>query len=127
MTHPGLREADPTAGEWRWVPTHMTMLDGSLVRTWGVQVGSTGQWIGRVHPIGPEPALQAEAHANAGLFAASKAMSELLIEATRAWSEVFDAPDDSEHNLSVSGADLMDWFAQWRLRARSALDAAGVP
>ena len=125
MSRAGVRSAEPTAGEWRWVPTHMTMHDGSMVRTWGVQVGATGQWVGRVHPIGSEPTMQAEAHANARLFAASKAMSELLLEATRAWSEQFDGPDDRD--LSVSGADLVDFFPQWRLRARAALDAAGVP
>ena len=52
-------------------------------------------------------------------------MSELLPEATQAWSEQFDGPDDRD--LSVSGTDLVDWFAQWRLRARQALDAAGMP
>lgn len=125
MSRAGIRSAEPTAEEWHWVPTHMTMHDGSMVKTWGVQVGATGQWVDRVHPIGPKPVLQAEAHANAGLFAASKAMSELLLEATQAWSEQFDGPDDRD--LSVSGADLVDWFAQWRLRARQALDAAGIP
>lgn len=125
MSRPGIRSAEPTAGEWHWVPTQMTMHGGEVVKTWGVQVGATGQWVGRVHPIGVEPALQAEAHANAGLFAASKAMSELLREATQAWSEQFDGPEDRDQ--SISGADLMDFFAQWRLRALATLDAAGVP
>ena len=125
MSRPGIRSAEPTAGQWRWVATRMTMHGGKVVSTWGVQVSATGQWVGRVHPIGSEPEHQAEAHANAGLFAASKAMSELLLDATQVWAEQFDGPDDRD--LSVSGADLMEWFAQWRLLARKALDAAGVP
>lgn len=36
----------------------------------------------------------------------------------------FDGPE--EDDLSVSGADLVDWFSQWRLEARAALEAAGV-
>ena len=125
MSRPGTRSAPPTAGSWRWVPTQMTMHDRTVMKTWGVQVTDTGQWVGRVHPIGPEPEHQAEAHANAGLFAASKAMANLLEEATQAWAEQFDGPEDKD--LSVSGADLTEWFAQWRLRARETLDAAGVP
>ena len=97
------------------------MHDGAAMPTWGVRVAETGQWVGKAHAIGPSPAEQAEAHANGGLFAASKTMSELLVEATQAWAEQFD--NDSE----ISGADLMQYFAQWRVRARLALDAAGVP
>lgn len=48
----------------------------------------------------------------------------VLIEALQAWGEQFDGEPDSD--LDVSGADLVDWFAQWRLRAREALKAAGV-
>ncbi len=107
------------------MPTQQTMHDGTVVATWGVQVADTSQWIGKVHPIGEGATHCAEAHANAGLFAASKMMAELLDEATKAWVEQFDGPEDQD--CSISGADLMDWFAQWRLRARQALDAAGVP
>ncbi|NPD66278.1 hypothetical protein HN018_23680 (plasmid) [Lichenicola cladoniae] len=105
--------------------TQQIMHDGSVIATWGVQVAATSQWIGKVHPIGEGTAHCAEAHANAGLFAASKLMADVLDEATKAWIEQFNGPDDQD--LSVSGADLVDWFAQWRLRARKALDAAGVP
>lgn len=97
------------------------MHDGTVLSTWGVRVVETGQWVGKVHPIGPSPAEQAEAHANGRLFTASKTMSELLAEAMQAWTEQFD--DDSE----ISGADLLQWFSQWRVRARLALDVAGVP
>ena len=125
MNRTNIRTADPTSGQWRRLRTHMTTSDDALVMTWGVQVSATGQWIGRLHPIGPEPEQMAEAQANAGLFATSKDMSELLIEATRAWSDQLDGPDD--HDQSVSGADLLEWFARWRLRARATLDGAGVP
>ena len=103
----------------------MTMHDGTVLPTWGVIVAATQQWIGRVHPLGDAPQCQAEAQANAMLFAASRTMSELLDEATRAWAEQLDDPEDQD--CSVSGADLVDWFAQWRVRARQALHQAGVP
>ena len=45
----------------------------------------------------------------------------LLAEALGAWSEQFDGPED--HDLSISGADLVEWFAEWRLRARDQLSA----
>jgi hypothetical protein len=51
----------------------------------------------------------------------SPTMQSLLAEALGAWSEQFDGPDD--HDLSVSGADLVDWFADWRLRVRAELSA----
>jgi hypothetical protein len=125
MSHPGVRTAEPTAGEWKWAATFQTMHDGTKLPTWGVMVTDTMQWVGKVHPLGDGPQCQAEAHANAGLFATSKVMAGLLEEATKVWAEQFDDPDDQD--LSISGADLLDWFAQWRLRARKALDAAGVP
>lgn len=96
-----------------------------MLPAWGVQVAETGQWVGKVHAIGVTPENRAEAHANVGLFAASKAMAAVLKEASQAWAEQFDVAEDEDN--SVSGADLVQWFAQWRLRARTALDAAGVP
>ena len=125
MSRPPARTAEPTAGVWKWIATIMTMHDGTVLPTWGVMVAATQQWIGRVHPLGEAPQCQAEAQANAMLFAASRTMSELLDEATRAWAEQFDGAEDQD--CSVSGADLLDWFAQWRARARQALDVAGVP
>ncbi|MGI4946799.1 MAG: hypothetical protein ACRYHQ_40615 [Janthinobacterium lividum] len=101
------------------------MHDGTVLPTWGVMVAATLQWIGKVHPIGETREQQGEAQANAMLFAASRTMSELLDEATRAWAEQFDGPEDQD--CSVSGGDLVEWFAQWRVRARQALDVAGVP
>ncbi len=121
MIRRAIRSAGPTGGEWRWSATTQATHDGTVLPTWGVRVAETGQWVGKAHAIGSSPAKQAEAHANDGLFAASKTMSELLVEAMQAWTGQFD--DDS----AISGADLLQWFVEWRLRARLALDAAGVP
>ena len=63
---------------------------------------------------------QALARRHAALFAASKRMAELLSQALCDWPG-FDGDED------VSGADLVDWFAQWRLRVRAALARVDVP
>ncbi len=42
-------------------------------------------------------------------------MRKLLVEATSAWTEQFDG--DAE----VPAADLVEWFASWRVVARAAL------
>lgn len=60
-----------------------------------------------------------EANRYAHLLAASPVMLELLEEALGIWSERFDGPEDED--LSVPGADLVDWFAAWRLRVRAEL------
>lgn len=110
-------------GRWVRVPTTQRMHDGSTLRTWGVQVNGT--WIGRAHPIGPAPAEQALARHHAALFAASRDMAMVLQEALGAWSEQFDGEPDQD--LRISPSDLLDWFAAWRTRARSALGKAGAP
>jgi hypothetical protein len=115
----------PTAGTWRRTATIQTMQDGTVLPTWGILISDTQQWVGKAHAIGQEREQQGEAHANAGLFAASKAMASVLKEATEAWATQFDGVGDE--NCSISGADLLDWFAQWRLLARAALNEAGVP
>jgi hypothetical protein len=125
VTGPGTQSAGPTGGDWTCVPTQQTMHDGTILITWGVQVGGTDQWVGKAHPIGASPEHQTEAHTNGRLFAASKTMATALMEATQAWADQFDAPADRE--ISVSGGDLVEWFAAWRLRARQVLNAAGVP
>lgn len=114
----------PTGGTWVRVPARQTMHDGQVLRTWDVQVAATGRWVGRAHPIGPTTAEQAEAGANAALFAASRAMAAVLHEALVAWEEQFEAPDGEE--ASISGADLLAWFAGWRVRAQRALAQAGM-
>jgi hypothetical protein len=58
-------------------------------------------------------------HANGG-----PAMVTVLKDALSAWAEQFDGPQDED--LHLSGADLIEWFTSWRLRAREALKAAGV-
>lgn len=105
-------------GAWTLAATTQAMHDGTVLRTWGVQAG--GVWVGRAHPIGPNPAEQALARRHAALFAASKQMAELLGQALCDWPG-FDGDED------MSGADLVDWFAQWRVRVRSALTQASVP
>jgi hypothetical protein len=80
----------PTAGEWKRTITVQSLHDGSVLPTWGVLVSDTRQWVGKVHAIGQGPAHRAEAYANAGLFAASKAMASVLKEATEACSRQFD-------------------------------------
>jgi hypothetical protein len=62
-----------------------------------------------------------EAMQYARLLALSPVMQALLAEALGAWSEQFDGPED--HDLSISGADLVEWFAEWRLRVRDQLSA----
>ena len=55
------------------------------------------------------------------LLPLSPMLQSLLAEALGAWAEQFDGPDDQD--LSVSGADLVDWFADWRVRVRAELPA----
>ena len=111
--------ARPTGGTWVRVPARQTMHGGQVWPTWGVQVAATGRWVGRAYPIGPTPETLTEAGANAALFAASKTMAGVLREAMTAWEEQFEAPEGEE--ASVSGADLVEWFARWRVRAKRAL------
>ena len=102
--------ARPTGGTWVRVPARQMMHDGQVWPTWGVQVAATGQWVGRCHPIGRTPEVLTEAGA--------------LREAVTAWEEQFEAADGEA--ASISGADLLAWFAQWRLRAQRALAQAGA-
>ena len=124
MSGPPTRSVPPTAGKWLWTTTTQPMHDGAAMRTWGVRVAETGQWVGQVNALGTDRANQAEAYANGGLFAASKAMADLLDEATRAWALQFDA---SYFGCTVPAADLVEWFTTWRQKARQVLDAAGAP
>jgi hypothetical protein len=56
------------------------------------------------------------------LITSTPQLRDLLFEATHAWADAFDAPDSVDGY--VSGADLIDWFAQWRLKAKAALQSA---
>ncbi len=62
-----------------------------------------------------------EARRDLALILAAPDMAELLREATMFSADAFDA----EQPEDVEGADLVDWFAEWRLRVKHAL--AGVP
>jgi hypothetical protein len=119
------RRSRPTAGDWKRTATIQTLHGGSVLLTWGVIMPHTVQWVGVAHGLGATPEQQAEAYANAGLFAASKTMATILVEATEAWAKQFEFVGDED--CSISGADLLDWFAQWRRRAKAALDEAGTP
>jgi hypothetical protein len=52
-------------------------------------------------------------------------LAELLREAVGAWAEQFDGPQDVD--LNISGSDLLEWFSEWRIRAKAALAAAAAP
>ena len=88
---------------------------------------ANGLWIGRAHPLGPDPAEQALARRHAQLFAAvgprsgPTAMAAVLQEALAAYASGFDA--DAE----LCCADVVEWFAGWRERARAALGRVGEP
>ncbi len=65
-----------------------------------------------------------EAEQYAQLLGLSPVMLTLLQEALGAWAEQFDAPDDApDEDHYVSGSDLVEWFADWRLRVREGLAA----
>ena len=86
-------------GEWVLVPATQTMHDGTVLRTYGVQAG--GIWVGRAHPIGPNPVEQALARRHAALFAASKGIAAALREALGMSGDEFD------RDLPVDGAELV--------------------
>jgi hypothetical protein len=110
-----------TPGQWRRVSTHQVMHDGTVLLAFGVQVSDTQRWVGKAHAVGPTIDNKAECFANAGLFAASKDMAILLMEAAQLWAEEFES--DSE----ISGADLVAWFAAWRQRVKPILNLAVTP
>jgi hypothetical protein len=60
----------------------------------------------------------------AALLATTCMMRELLDDAARAWAREFDVPDGGD--TQVPGADLVDWFSAWRLKAKTALHLSKV-
>ncbi len=64
-----------------------------------------------------------EAKQYAQLLSRSPVMLALLKQALAAWAEAFDAPDDTDKDVSVNGGDLVEWFAEWRLRVWEGLAA----
>ena len=101
--------ADRFEREWVLVPAAQTMHDGTVLKTWGVQAG--GIWVGRSHPIGPDPEHRAMARRHAALFAASKDMAAVLQEALAAFRSEFEADEP------VSGADLVGDNPTFALRS----------
>lgn len=53
----------------------------------------------------------------------NKEIRDLLTEALGAWKEQFEG-DPNESNCDISGADFLDWFAEWRQRAQDAFNRA---
>ena len=64
-----------------------------------------------------------EAEQYAQLLGLSPVMLALLREALAVSADQFDAPDDPDEDVSVDGGDLVEWFAEWRLRVREGLAA----
>ena len=65
-----------------------------------------------------------EAGEYARLLSLSPTMLTLLREALGAWAMQFDGPNGaSDADLHVSGPDLLEWFAGWRMRVRQELRA----
>lgn len=58
----------------------------------------------------------------ARLLTTAPLLYALVVEATKVWPAEFDAPPDVDR--TISGADLIDWFDNWRSRAKEALAAA---
>ena len=116
-------------GRWgfQWVSTCSRPRPGELdsgvivlnLATGEVLDWMTGQrWLGE-HLGMLSPDLGSGTQLTASRSDAAAPMRLVLQEALRAWSAQFDG--DPQQDLSVSGADLVDWFSQWRLRARAAL------
>lgn len=66
-----------------------------------------------------------EAEGHARLLARSPTMLRLLLEALAIFANEFDGPDDEDRD--ISGADLVDLFAQWRQRVKVQLPAPIAP
>jgi hypothetical protein len=66
-----------------------------------------------------------QAESIARLITATPQLRDLLPDAIHVWAAEFDAPPDVEGY--VSGADLIDWFAQWRLKATAVHAALNLP
>lgn len=106
-------------GTWVLAPTTQRMHDGTVLRTWGVE--ADGACIGVAHRFGSDLAEHVVALQQAALFAASKRMAEVLREAANAFATEFDGDE------GVDGGELVQWFAQWRKRARITLARIGAP
>lgn len=115
------KKLDPTCatpGRWITVPTQMTMHGGTRLPTFAIL--ATGpdaceQFVGRAHPKDGTPADRPIVEMDARLFAGSKAMATLLLQAVAYEEDAF------RLDMPVDGGDLVQWFAQWRQDALSLL------
>ena len=115
-------------GEWRITPTEQTMHDGTWLPTFAVVTtgGAVAErFVGRAHPLDGRPEDRPILQMNARLFAASKEMAALLVELLAYEAEQFDGDEDGR-DLSVSGADTVDWLGEFRLRVRAVIGTAAA-
>ncbi len=120
------RKIDPTRatpGRWITIPTKMTMHGGTRLPTFAII--ATGpdaceQFVGRAHPKDGTPDDRPIVEMDARLFAASKQMATLLLQALAYEEDAF------RLGMPVDGGDLVAWFAEWRLEASRLLEAAAT-
>lgn len=119
-----LDPARATAGEWLVTPTHMTMYDGDRLPTFAILATGKGtsceQFVGRAHPKSGLPDERAIVEMDARLFAASKAMATLLLQAIAYEQDAF------RLDLPVDGGDLVAWFCEWRSDVCAVLETAAT-
>ena len=120
------RKIDPTRatpGRWITIPIKMTMHGGTRLPTFAII--ATGpdaceQFVGRAHPKDGTPDDRPIVEMDARLFAASKQMATLLLQALAYEEDAF------RLDMPVDGGDLVDWFAEWRLKVSRLLEATAT-
>ncbi len=113
-----------TAGEWLVTPTHMTMHGGDRLPTFAVLAtgadAACEQFVGRAHPKNGQPDERAIVEMDARLFAASKAMATLLLQALAYEEDAF------RLDMPVDGGDLVAWYSKWREDVCRVLETAAT-
>ncbi len=113
-----------TTGEWLVTPTHMTMQGVNHLQTFGVLATGAGaaceQFVGRAHPKNGQADERATVEMDARLFAASKAMATLLLQALAYEEDAF------RLDLPVDADDLVAWFSEWRADVCGVLEIAAT-
>ncbi|MBB3175542.1 hypothetical protein FHR90_003398 [Endobacter medicaginis] len=120
-----MSQIDPsraTPGDWQVRPGRMAMCGGEKLQTLQIWTRENTA-VAKLHPIQGLPEDREAVATNARLIAASKPMAEMLMEALRYEADQFDGHWDLP--LDVSGADLVDWFTDWRERVKRVLDVPG--
>ena len=120
------KKLDPTRatpGRWITIPTKMTMHGGTRLPTFAII--ATGpdaceQFVGRAHPKDGTPDNRPIVEMDARLFAASKQMATLLLQALTYEEDAF------RLDMPVDGGDLVAWFAEWRLKVSRLLEATAT-